>query len=132
MRPSPQPAGQASPHHRRWVRRENILSRLEQHVDTRIVLFVRMTPGHTLTEELAGEMRVVLYDRAGTGWSDPPPRGRRTTAGLAAELHDLLGAAGIEPPFVLAAHSLGARAWTLPGWLDRRLPQVDIEGGESV
>jgi hypothetical protein len=27
--------------------------------------------------ELAGEMRVVLYDRAGTGWSDPLPRGRR-------------------------------------------------------
>ncbi|WP_202355548.1 LuxR C-terminal-related transcriptional regulator [Mesorhizobium sp. 113-3-3] len=39
MRPSSQPAGQASPHHRRWVRRESILSRLERHVDTRIVLF---------------------------------------------------------------------------------------------
>jgi RND superfamily putative drug exporter len=25
---------------------------------------------------------------------------------------------------------LGGRAWTLPGWLDRRLPHVDIEGGE--
>jgi pimeloyl-ACP methyl ester carboxylesterase len=57
--------------------------------------------------ELAGEMRVVLCDRAGTGWSDPPPRGRRTPADIADELHDLLGAAGIGPPYVLAAHSLG-------------------------
>ncbi|MCW2983069.1 MAG: family transporter [Conexibacter sp.] len=29
-------------------------------------------------------------------------------------------------PAVLAL--LGARAWTLPGWLDRRLPHLDIEG----
>jgi RND superfamily putative drug exporter len=29
-------------------------------------------------------------------------------------------------PAVLAL--LGQRAWSLPGWLDRRLPHVDIEG----
>lgn len=23
---------------------------------------------------------------------------------------------------------LGRRAWTLPGWLDRKLPNVDVEG----
>ncbi|WJI39269.1 hypothetical protein [Mesorhizobium opportunistum] len=39
MRQPPQPASQASPHHRRWVRRESILSRLERHVGMRIVLF---------------------------------------------------------------------------------------------
>src|SRR4051794_23652589 len=39
MRPSSQPTSLASPHHRRWVRRESILSRLERNVDTRIVLF---------------------------------------------------------------------------------------------
>lgn len=27
-------------------------------------------------------------------------------------------------------HTLGPRNWALPGWLDRRLPQVDIEGVE--
>ncbi|WP_232375713.1 LuxR C-terminal-related transcriptional regulator [Mesorhizobium comanense] len=39
MRPSSQPTGQASPHHRRWVKRESILSRLERQIDRRIVLF---------------------------------------------------------------------------------------------
>jgi LuxR family maltose regulon positive regulatory protein len=39
MRTSPQQAGQAAPHHRRWVRREAILSTLGRHIDTRIVLF---------------------------------------------------------------------------------------------
>jgi pimeloyl-ACP methyl ester carboxylesterase len=57
--------------------------------------------------ELAAEMRVVLYDRGGTGWSDPPPRGRSTAADIADELHGLLSAAGIAPPYVLAAHSIG-------------------------
>jgi uncharacterized membrane protein YdfJ with MMPL/SSD domain len=27
---------------------------------------------------------------------------------------------------------LGARAWTLPAWLDRHLPHVDIEGGPAA
>jgi RND superfamily putative drug exporter len=26
---------------------------------------------------------------------------------------------------------LGTRAWWLPGWLDRRLPHLDIEGAEA-
>jgi len=49
----------------------------------------------------------VLYDRAGTGWSaaaDLP----RSAADVAAELHDLLRAAAVPGPFVLAGHSLGA------------------------
>ncbi|HWI75422.1 MAG TPA: MMPL family transporter [Baekduia sp.] len=33
-------------------------------------------------------------------------------------------------PAVLAL--LGARAWWLPGWLDRHLPHVDIEGGDEA
>ncbi|KQV01408.1 LuxR family transcriptional regulator [Mesorhizobium sp. Root695] len=39
MRTGPQSVSQASPQHRRWVRRETILSMLERHIDTRIVLF---------------------------------------------------------------------------------------------
>ncbi|RUX46367.1 LuxR family transcriptional regulator, partial [Mesorhizobium sp. M7A.F.Ca.CA.002.09.1.1] len=39
MRTAPQSVSQASPHHRRWVRRETILSTLARHIDTRIVLF---------------------------------------------------------------------------------------------
>jgi pimeloyl-ACP methyl ester carboxylesterase len=60
-----------------------------------------------IQRELAGEMRVILYDRAGLGWSDPPPLGGRTFDDMAAELRSLLACAGVEPPFVLVAHSLG-------------------------
>jgi pimeloyl-ACP methyl ester carboxylesterase len=57
--------------------------------------------------DLADGMRVVVYDRAGIGWSDPPGRGRRTCDDRAAEIHGLMDAAGIEPPYVLLAHSIG-------------------------
>jgi pimeloyl-ACP methyl ester carboxylesterase len=55
---------------------------------------------------LAPEVPVILYDRAGLGWSDPA-RGPRTAARMASELHELLAAAGAAPPFILAGHSLG-------------------------
>jgi pimeloyl-ACP methyl ester carboxylesterase len=56
---------------------------------------------------LASEMRVCVYDRAGIGWSDPSPRGRRTIDGAAGDLRALLDAAGIEPPLILVGHSIG-------------------------
>jgi pimeloyl-ACP methyl ester carboxylesterase len=55
---------------------------------------------------IAGFANSVLYDRAGTGWSDPAPL-PRTAAEVATELRDLLGAADITGPYVLVAHSLG-------------------------
>ncbi|WP_158853360.1 alpha/beta hydrolase [Saccharothrix deserti] len=48
----------------------------------------------------------VVYDRGGTGYSDPLPL-PRTAAAVAAELHELLRAQDIAAPYVLAAHSLG-------------------------
>lgn len=53
--------------------------------------------------------RVCAYDRAGTGSSDRRSRSvDPVTAGLeAAELHELLGGAGVAPPYVLVAHSYG-------------------------
>jgi len=57
--------------------------------------------------DLAARMRVVVYDRAGIGWSDPAGRGRRTRVDQVEELRGLLDAAGIEPPYVLLAHSMG-------------------------
>lgn len=48
----------------------------------------------------------VVYDRAGTGYSDPHPL-PRTAAAVATELHELLRAAEITGPYILAAHSLG-------------------------
>ncbi|MFD4462562.1 alpha/beta fold hydrolase [Nocardia sp. NPDC058480] len=48
----------------------------------------------------------VVYDRAGTGYSDPVPL-PRTAEAVATELRELLRAENIPAPYVLAAHSLG-------------------------
>lgn len=48
----------------------------------------------------------VVYDRAGTGWSDPVAL-PRSAAEVAEELRDLLLAADLAGPYVLVAHSLG-------------------------
>jgi pimeloyl-ACP methyl ester carboxylesterase len=56
--------------------------------------------------EIAKSARVVAYDRAGLGWSDPGPKPR--DAGQSArELHTALERAAIPSPFVLAGHSYG-------------------------
>jgi pimeloyl-ACP methyl ester carboxylesterase len=57
-------------------------------------------------DALAREGRVVSYDRAGLGWSEPGT-GRLDAASSAAELHTALRAAGAGPPYVLAGHSYG-------------------------
>jgi pimeloyl-ACP methyl ester carboxylesterase len=50
---------------------------------------------------------VCVCDRAGTGWSDPPPLGTLTLDGMADDLHAALAAAGIGPPYIIAGQSLG-------------------------
>jgi pimeloyl-ACP methyl ester carboxylesterase len=50
--------------------------------------------------------RTLAYDRGGLGRSDPTDR-PRDVASLAAELHALLGAARLAPPYVMVGHSLG-------------------------
>jgi len=50
--------------------------------------------------------RVVAYDRAGLGDSDPAP-GARTPTQIASELHTLLAKAGIPPPYVLVGQAEG-------------------------
>src|SRR4051794_40019316 len=57
-------------------------------------------------EELARKSRVVTYDRAGYGWSDPGPA-PRTGMRITAELEALLRAAGEPGPYILAGHSFG-------------------------
>lgn len=59
-----------------------------------------------MQDKLATNGRVCLYDRPGFGWSDASPE-RRTGAGLTAQLHSLLEAAGEKPPFILIGHSFG-------------------------
>lgn len=56
--------------------------------------------------EVARFARVCTYDRAGLGWSEPSPK-PRTAGNTVAELHTLLGRAGVEPPYVLVGHSMG-------------------------
>lgn len=49
----------------------------------------------------------VLYDRAGTGWSEDVEL-PRTPTDVTDELRNLLRAAGVPAPYLLAGHSLGA------------------------
>ena len=56
---------------------------------------------------VANVARVVSYDRAGLGHSDPSPMAR-TPEQLATELHALLRRAGHTPPYVLVGHAEGA------------------------
>jgi pimeloyl-ACP methyl ester carboxylesterase len=55
---------------------------------------------------VAKTTRVCVYDRAGTGWSDPGPTPRDPRQ-IARELHALLDNAGIPGPYVLAGQSFG-------------------------
>jgi pimeloyl-ACP methyl ester carboxylesterase len=71
----------------------------------------------TFHRELATDVRVCVYDRAGFGWSDPPPRGRRTFDDMADELgfiRFLGGGTGGGPP--LAARVGGHGQAITSGW----------------
>jgi pimeloyl-ACP methyl ester carboxylesterase len=57
-------------------------------------------------EGVARRATGVVYDRAGTGWSDPADL-PRTAARVVAELRGLLGAAGVPAPYLFVGHSLG-------------------------
>lgn len=56
--------------------------------------------------EIAKFTRVCSYDRAGLGYSDSTPQ-PRTSRVIAQQLHGLLGAAAIAPPYVFVGHSMG-------------------------
>jgi pimeloyl-ACP methyl ester carboxylesterase len=61
-----------------------------------------------------GFARASSYDRAWLGWSDPA-KSPRTTSAIVDELHALLEAAQISPPYILVGHSFGGllvRAYT--------------------
>ena len=78
---------------------------------------------HNLHLRTAAFTTSILYDRAGTGWSDDASLPRSAEA-VARELHDVLAAANVPGPYVIVAHSLG-------GIYARRLAQVfpaDVAG----
>ncbi len=74
-------------------------------------------PGYgwaAVQRELAKTTTTCWYDRAGSGWSDLGPY-PRDSASQARDLHALLRAAGVPPPYVLVAESsaaLDARVYT--------------------
>jgi pimeloyl-ACP methyl ester carboxylesterase len=75
------------------------------------VVFEAGLPGSVLSwnqvqKELARVVRVVSYDRAGLGWSDPGPE-PRTAERIVEELHSLLDRAAIPGPYILVGHSFG-------------------------
>jgi len=55
---------------------------------------------------IAAFSRVCSYDRSGLGYSDSSPL-PRTSDVIAKELHALLQAAGVSPPYILVGHSMG-------------------------
>ena len=59
-----------------------------------------------LRSQVAEFARACAYDRAGLGWSEPGPK-PRVASQLVAELHALIGSAGLSKPLVLVGHSFG-------------------------
>jgi len=59
-----------------------------------------------IQDSIATLAHTVSYDRAGLGWSGPS-QSPRTPGNIAAELHQMLEAAGLKPPYVLVGHSFG-------------------------
>ena len=74
--------------------------------------------------------RVCSYDRADEGWSDIGPH-PRTFQQLVYELHTLLKAADVRPPYLLVAHSYGA--WVVRFYRMKYPAEIEgmvlIEGG---
>jgi alpha/beta hydrolase family protein len=64
------------------------------------------TQWYKIVPAIRGTNRTCTYDRANIGASDKAPT-PRTSADVVADLHRLLAAAGIAPPYVLVGHSLG-------------------------
>jgi pimeloyl-ACP methyl ester carboxylesterase len=78
--------------------------------DSTVILESGMGGDHRTWErvqpELAGSVRVCAYDRAGIAGSDPAPP-PWTAADAVDDLHALLDAAGVKPPYVLVGFSFG-------------------------
>lgn len=67
------------------------------------------SPGYSWTyiqREMAKFTRACWYDRAGYGWSDSGPFPNHGDS-IAHDLHKLLAAARIAPPYVLVGHAMG-------------------------
>lgn len=61
---------------------------------------------HKVQPEVSKFTRVCSYDRAGLGYSEPSAE-PRTSRVIALELHALLQAGSVSPPFLMVGHSMG-------------------------
>jgi pimeloyl-ACP methyl ester carboxylesterase len=79
------------------------------HGDPTVVLATGLGDDFTIwgkvQPSLSTVTRVCSYDRAGFGWSQSRP-GVQDANAIAAQLHQLVVAAGVERPFVLMGHSI--------------------------
>jgi len=69
------------------------------------------SPGYEwlpLQSKMAAFTRTCWYDRAGVGWSDPPPS-PRTSASIISDLHEALQRARVPPPYVMVGGSVGGQ-----------------------
>ncbi|MBZ5624055.1 MAG: alpha/beta hydrolase [Acidobacteriia bacterium] len=69
-----------------------------------------LAPGYGwlfIQREIAKVTRACWYDRAGYGWSDPGPAPHTSTM-AAQDLHELLRAAGLQPPYLLVGDGFGS------------------------
>ena len=64
---------------------------------------------------VATRTRACIYDRAGFGFSDPSPRAASSDNAVD-DLHHLLAAAGVAPPYVLVGNSLGGGNMEMFAW----------------
>ncbi len=64
-------------------------------------------PWVPVLSELRDRYSVFAYDRPGYGDSTATPPTPRNPCGIATELHDLLHASGVKPPYLLVGHSMG-------------------------
>lgn len=62
---------------------------------------------------LLADVRVCMYNRAGSAGSDKAPKSPRTTMDWAQDLHTLLGKIGLKPPYVMVGHSFGGHSLRL-------------------
>lgn len=60
----------------------------------------------SMFERCAERTTCVLYDRAGSGWSDPAPSPRGASE-ITSDLRTALHLAGVDPPYVMVGHSYG-------------------------
>lgn len=82
---------------------------------------------------IAKHTRACSYDRAGLGYSDPARR-PGDSANIVDDLHRLLKAAGIKPPYLLVGHSLGGMHVRLYAdtWLDEVAGMVLVDSAEET